>query len=59
MSDVFNELSNQMQAAIDTGNIEEVSKVLLDADRALDDGEISIVQHMELTVDAEAAGYDV
>lgn len=55
----FNKLSNDLSAAIDTGNAEEVAVTIKATYEALDAGEISIQQQAELILDAEVAGYDV
>lgn len=54
----FNTLSNNLAAAIDTGNGEEVANILKAGYDSLNNGEISIDQMAELQADSDLAGYD-
>lgn len=51
----YQQFSNDMTAAIDTGNRDEAELTLIHAQAALEDGRLSIVQMGELQADFNAA----
>lgn len=55
---IYRGLSDSLSAAIDTGNGEDVAKVLSDAYDYLNNGLLSIQHRADLEADAQVAGYD-
>lgn len=56
---VFRGLSNRLQAALDTGNNEEVLFVIEAGNNAMEEGVISFSEYASLVSDAQDGGYDV
>lgn len=56
---IYRGLSDSLSAAIDTGNIEEVSAVLEDAESSWAAGQVGMDQLEDLYTDARVAGYDL
>lgn len=56
---IYAGLSDSLEAAIDTGNVEEVASVLANAEEAFTAGQIDILQLQSLQTDSSVAGYDL
>lgn len=55
----YEKLSDDISAAIDCQDVSEVALVLVDAETALENSEITELQYADIVGDSVAAGYDL